>query len=386
MASVLPVLSRRLAATPTVLQMEIVECGAACLAMVLGHYGRHVPLETLRYDCGVSRDGSSAANLLKAARRHGLIGKGFKRDIAGLESLRLPAILFWNFNHFVVLEGTGPEGFRINDPASGRRLVPPEEFDESFTGVVLVFEPAADFQREGRAANPWRGLLQRLDSERAGFVFALVLALALLVPGLLAPALTRLYVDHFLVQRLVDWVPPLLGVMLVLALVVGGLSAWQQFHLLRLRNKLATLWSAQFIWHTLQLPIRFFLQRAPADIASRQQHNEQVAALLAGPLSQVALNVVSLALYASLLCFYSVALAAVAFGFALINLLAFAWISRRLGDESQKQAKEYGQVAATLAQGLRIVDTIKATGSEGHVFARFAGFHAKLVDAEQGAE
>ncbi|MYQ47804.1 NHLP family bacteriocin export ABC transporter peptidase/permease/ATPase, partial [Streptomyces sp. SID4985] len=140
--------------TPTVLQMEAVECGAASLAMVLGHYGRHVPLEELRIACGVSRDGSRASNLLKAARSYGLTAKGMQMDLAALAEVRAPAVLFWEFNHYVVYDGMGRRfgrrGVYINDPAKGRRFVPMDEFDGSFTGVVLVLEPGADFAKGGR--------------------------------------------------------------------------------------------------------------------------------------------------------------------------------------------------------------------------------------------
>lgn len=372
--------------TPTILQMEMVECGAASLAMVLGYFGRHVPLETLRYDCGVSRDGSSASNLLKAARRHGLKCKGFKMDLQRLATTPLPAIIFWNFNHFVVLEKVGATGYRINDPALGRRLVPVEEFDESFTGVVLVFEKDENFRAEGQAPNPWRGLLRRMASEKAGFVFAALITLGLLVPGLLSPAFSRLYADHFLIHGLADWVAPLVMALCGLGVLTGALAWGQQWQLMLLRNKLSTVWSSQFVWHTLRLPIPFFQQRSPADIASRQQHNEQVAMLVAGPLSNVTLNVALVFLYTGLLYFYSTALAAVAVVFSLLNVALFGWISSRLSDESQKQAKEYGLLYATLMQGLRIIETIKATGTEAHFFSRFAGFHAKMVDASQSAE
>lgn len=372
--------------TPGVLQMEMVECGAASLAMVLGYHGRHVPLEVLRYECGVTRDGSSASNVLKAARHFGMKARGFKMEIQGLANVPLPAILFWNFNHFVVLEEVAGERFRINDPAMGRRTVQHAEFDEAFTGVVLVLEKGETFQPAGQSANPWRSLVQRIRAERSGFSYTALMTLALALPGLLIPALTRLYTDMFLIQGQRDWVNPIVTAMVSIALLTGLLAWWQQRALTRLRNKLATLWSSQFIWHTLRLPVGFFMQRSPADIASRQQHNEQVAALVAGPLTMTALSVVTVVLYGTLLFFYSTALALVGLVFLLIHLLLFVWLSDRLADASQRQAKENGQLVGTLMQGLRIIETIKATGTENHFFARFAGFHAKLLDAQQQGE
>ena len=196
--------------TPTVLQMEEVECGAAALATVMGYHGRTVPLERMRIECGFSRDGSKASNVLKAARKYGLAAKGEKRDIEALSEIPLPAILFWNFNHFVVLEGYGREKFWLNDPAAGPRSVTEADFNQSYTGVVLSFEPTPEFKKGGRKRSLVAALVSRMGSKDA-FMFALIAGLALVIPGLVIPTFARIFVDNVLVANLKEWYRPLLA-------------------------------------------------------------------------------------------------------------------------------------------------------------------------------
>ena len=193
-------LPNRRVRTPTVIQMEAVECGAAALAIVLGHYGRIVPLEQLREECGVSRDGSRALNVIKAATRFGLESKGLRYDIGKLAKVRLPAILFWNFNHFVVLDGISGHGkvFHVNDPARGRRKVHADEFNESYTGVVLTFQPTPEFRKGGRRPSTVRFLAARLQKSRTAFLYAFLCALLLVIPGLIIPAFMRIFIDDYL--------------------------------------------------------------------------------------------------------------------------------------------------------------------------------------------
>jgi ABC-type bacteriocin/lantibiotic exporter with double-glycine peptidase domain len=314
---------------PTVLQMEAVECGAACLAMVLAYHGRIVPLEELRLACGVSRDGSKASNVVKAARTYGLKAKGFSLEPQQLLNLPLPLIIFWNFNHFVVVEGFGKNRVYINDPAVGRRTIEQEEFDQAFTGVTLVFEKGPDFVRGGQLRNLIGALRPRLAGARSGLAYVVLASLALVVPGLVVPALTRSFIDDYLIAGLTDWAWPLLVGLVLAALLTAVLTWLQQTTLLRLENRLALSSASTFFWHILRLPIEFFTQRFGGEIGARVGINDYVANLLSERLVT-----------------------------AIINALL-------------------------VMNGLQMIETIKAAGAEADFFARWAGYLAKTETARQ---
>ncbi|MGQ4418692.1 cysteine peptidase family C39 domain-containing protein, partial [Streptomyces sp. SAS_269] len=252
--------------TPTVLQMEAVECGAASLAMVLGHYGRHVPLEELRIACGVSRDGSRASNLLKAARGYGLTAKGMQMDLAALAEVKAPAVLFWEFNHYVVYDGMGRRfgrrGVYVNDPAKGRRFVPMEEFDGSFTGVVLVMEPGEDFTRGGRRPGVLGAMPARLRGTAGTLPAAVLASLLLVAVGAAVPALSRTYIDMFLIGGQTSLLGVLFASMATCVALTLVLTWLQQANLLHGRIISSTLSSARFLRHLLRLPVTFFSQRS----------------------------------------------------------------------------------------------------------------------------
>jgi NHLM bacteriocin system ABC transporter peptidase/ATP-binding protein len=369
--------------TPTVLQMEVVECGAACLAMILGYHGRHIALEELRYTCGVTRDGSKASNVIKAARAHGLKAKGFKVEPQALRALPLPLIVFWNFNHFVVVEGFAEGTVFLNDPASGPRRVSDLEFDESFTGVALAFEPGEDFVRQGAQSNPVASLKSRLTGAGAALWYVGLISLALAIPGLLVPSFSRIFIDYYLVQKLNDWLVPLLVAMVITALARMGLTWLQQSHLLKLQTKLSVGPSSGFMWHVLRLPIGFFAQRYAGEIATRTQLNDRVAGLIAGDLATAGLNMLTMVIFALLMLQYNVALTAMGIAFALGNLLALHLVARRLNDANQKLLLDRGKLTGVTTQSIGIIESFKASGMEQLFFARVAGYHAKVVTAEQ---
>ncbi|MEU0395566.1 NHLP family bacteriocin export ABC transporter peptidase/permease/ATPase subunit [Streptomyces sp. NPDC006208] len=373
--------------TPTVLQMEAVECGAAALAMVLGHHGRHVPLEELRIACGVSRDGSRASNILKAARSYGLTAKGMQMESTALAEVQGPAILFWEFNHYVVYDGTGRRlgrrGVYINDPAKGRRFVPMEDFDTSFTGVVLVLEPSAAFRKGGRRPGVMNAVPARLRGTSGTLLAALLASLLLVAVGAVVPALSRTYIDMFLIGRQTSLLGPLfasLGATVALTAVLTGI---QQANLLRGRVISSTLSSARFLRHLLRLPVTFFAQRSPADLVQRLQSNDAVAETLARDLAAAAVDGIVVILYAVLLWTYDPQLTVVGVLIALLNVVAMRIVVRLRATNTQKLRADSARLTNTSYTGLQLIETMKATGGENGYFRRWAGQHATTLEVQQ---
>ncbi len=371
------------AKTPTVLQMEAVECGAAALAIILGYYGRIVPLPTLRQDCGVSRDGSKASSVLKAARTYGMQAKGLKKELGDLKELRSPYIVFWNFNHFLVVEGFGEDQVYLNDPATGPRTVSHEEFDEAYTGVILVMEPGPEFKRGGRKPGLLSALGRRLTNAKGAVIFCLLAGLLLTIPRLAVPTFTQVFVDEILVQDRQDWLRPLLIGMLLTA-VLGGILARLRLHYLRrLMLKLSIGMSGQFLWHTLRLPVGFYAQRFAGEISSRAQLNDKVAEILSGQLATTVIDTLMMVFYVLLMLQYDWVLTAIGVSFALVNFIALQSLSRTRIDASMRLAQEFGKVSGVAIGGIQTMETVKASGLESDLFSKFAGYYAKAINAQQ---
>jgi NHLM bacteriocin system ABC transporter peptidase/ATP-binding protein len=367
--------------TPTVLQMEAVECGAAALGIVLGYYERFVPLEVLREQCGVSRDGTKASNILKVARQYGMKAKGFKKE--SLEGLSMPLIVFWNFNHFLVVEGVKGDKVYINDPAAGPGVVSAEEFDQAFTGVVLVLQPGPDFEPGGEQPSLFDALRRRLVGYRDAVAYLLLASALLAISGLLIPTFSRVFVDDVLIAGSRQVIAPLL-IGMGLTAVLRGLLVWlQQYYLLRFETKLSLTSSSRFFWHVLRLPVDFFHQRFHGEIGSRVEINDRVAALLSGELATNALNIVMMVFFAFLMFQYNVVLTLVGIGFAAVNLVALRMMARMRVNASQKLLQERGKLLGTSMWGLQMVESLKANGAEDDYFSRWSGYQAKAVNAEQ---
>ncbi len=377
-----PVQTRRVK-TPTILQMEAVECGCASLAMVLAHYGRWETLETLRKACGVSRDGSKALNILKAARTYGLQADGYRLEPAQLDEYPLPMILHWEFNHFVVLEGVRGRHVYINNPASGRQRLKWEEFDNAFTGVALVFQPTAEFSPGGKPPSAARSLARRLASSTGALLYVLAAGLLAVIPGLVLPACNTIFIDNVILKDMHWWLAPLLWFMAGFMVLALALDLLQQHGLLQLRIKLSLSGSASFFWRLVRLPIEFFGQRFAGDVATRVQRNDDLARLLTGELAVATVGLLTMTVYAVALAFYSLPLTAVGVGMALLNLAALRLVSRTRVDLNRIVQKENGKLMGTTMYGLQMIESLKASGGETDFFGAWAGYQAKSLSSQQ---
>jgi len=364
--------------------MEAVECGAAALGIILAHHGAWIPLEQLRVACGVSRDGSNAHNILKAARRFGLAAKGLRAEPAALQRVPMPCIIHWNFNHFLALEGIDRGRVFLNDPATGPRECDMAELDLAFTGVVLAMQPGPEFKKVGRKPRALPILLRELRGSTPAVALLIAVSLSLVVPGIVIPAFSKIFVDDILIQNTTGWFIPLLIGMGVAALCRAVITALQQSLLLRLQTKLAVVMISRFLWHVLALPMEFFSQRHAGDIANRVATNEQIARLLSSGLAINALNLTSLAFFACAMAIYDVPLAAIGICLSLTNVLALRLIARRREDLGRSLTLEWGKLAAATVGAIRTIETLKAGGLEDDSFAHWAGIQAKSLNAEQG--
>lgn len=372
--------------SPTILQMEAVECGAAALAIVLAHHGRWVPLEALRLACGVSRDGSKANNVVKAAREYGLVAKGLKTEPKGLTRFKGPMILHWNFNHFLVLDGIEGDKVYLNDPAGGPRTVSHQELDESFTGVVLTFQKGPNFKSDGQAPSLIPALQKRLTGTSAALLFVILAGLLLVLPGLVAPVFSKLFVDGILLDGRTDWLRPLLVGMTVTALAYGFLTWLQQTYLLRLETRLAVSSSSSFLHHVLHLPVVFFTQRFAGDISSRVGTNNSVSQLLSRELASNFLALSTATFFALVMFAYDWLLTLICIGVVSLNALAVTLVARHRTDGNRRFQKDHGKMNGTALGGLQNIETLKATGGESDLFSRWAGYQAKVVNARQELE
>ena len=369
--------------TPTVLQMEAVECGAAALSIILSFYGRMVPLEKLRISCGVSRDGLKATNIIKAAKEFGLEAKGYAKSLEKLMELELPAILFWNFNHFLVIEGFSKKKVFLSDPAQGRYTVSYEEFDEAYTGVVITLKPTADFQRANEKKNMFVSLKERVENSKVGLTYIILASLFLVIPGLVIPSFTQIFIDKYLINNVNEFLMPLLLTMFLLLVINSVLVYLQQYFLLRLETKLALTSSSKFLWHIFRLPVVFFSQRYAGEIANRVSLNDKVSKLLSGDLANSALNVIVVCFYLFLMFTYDVFLTFLTILMASINIIALKLAAKKRKDGSRLLSNENGKLVGTTISGISMIETLKASGRENDFYTSWVGYLAKVTNAQQ---
>jgi NHLM bacteriocin system ABC transporter peptidase/ATP-binding protein len=369
--------------TPTRLSHEGTECGAVALAIVFEHFGSYLPLTRLRQECGVSRDGSNASNILRAARAHGFDARGFRKEPEELARMQMPVIIHWEFNHFLVLEGFGKEHVYLNDPFCGPRSVTRQKFERAFTGVTLVIKPAPGFVPEGRRPALLRTLLQRLSGSTPGLWFVVLAGLCLALPGVLIPAFSQIFVDEILIGGKRDWLAGLFAGMALTAALRAALTWLQRSYLLKLLIKLGVGMSSAFLWHVLRLPVTFFYARSPGDLANRVQLNDVVASTLSDQLSRGILDLLLVAFYALMMFYYDPALTLIGFATAAVHIALLRLGDRMRRDLSRLVAHEDGKLGNLAVSGLQMIETIKATGSEADFFGHWAGYQARKLSAQE---
>lgn len=375
----------RRVATPPLLQMEATECGAASLGIILAHYGRWVPLEELRVACGVSRDGSKASGVLRAARSYGLLAKGFKRELEDFSDLRFPMVVFWNFNHFVVIEGLDRRRGKVflNDPAQGHRTVSLAEFDDAFTGVCLAFSPGPEFRQGGDGPAIGRNVKKRVRGLGGPLAYVALVALAAIVPAMVVPVFTGIFVDDVLLRQNTDWLMPLLIGMGITALGRGLISWLLQVHLARIEIDLSLTTSRAFLWHVLRLPVEFFFQRRAGDLTMRVNGNDRVASLIAQQLVPTLIGLVSMAILAIVMLTYDWLMTLALVVLTGSSGLALLAASRSRETVGRTLLKHEGQMQASVMAGVQMIDTLKSSGLESEFFSRLGGVLANYLNTVQ---
>ncbi len=371
------------AKVPVVMQLEALECGAASLTMVLAYYGKWLPLEQVREDCGVSRNGSNAKNIAKAAMRYGLAVKAYRYEPEDLlQHGKFPCIIHWNFNHFVVLKGFKRGKAYINDPAKGDITVLMAEFDEAFTGICLMFEPGEAFEPGGRPKSMVRYAVRRLHGAGSAMLFTVLLTALVSLLGIISPAFSRVFLDRILTGQDAEWLWPFLLLLTGFTILRIAASWMQTVYTLRITGKLAAAGSASFLWQVLHMPMAFFSQRMAGDLQLRQQSNAEIADKLLNTLAPLAIHTALMLFYLFVMLRYSVLLTLIGVLSIALNLLLGAVISGKRVNITRVHSRDAGKLAGETAAGIERIETIKACGTENSFFERWAGYQASVNTQE----
>ena len=372
----------RVAKTPVIMQMEALECGAACLTMVLAYYEKWIPLEQVRLACGVSRDGSNAANVLKAARNYGLKASGYRLEPNELKKTgQFPAIIHWNFNHFVVLCGFKGKKAVINDPGQGTVMVDEETFDESFTGIALMFEPDVNFEPGGKPKSILSFAQKRLKGTGTAIAFVIITTLIASLVGIINSGFTRVFYDRILSGQNPTWLLPFISGLTLLAVVQIVVGWIQTVYSLKLSGKLAIESNSTYMWKVLRMPIEFFSQRMAGDIQQRQATNASIADTLIGTLAPLALNAMMMVFYLVVMIRINLVLTLVGIASIVINMFVAGIISKKRVNITRVQMKDQGKLSGCTVSGIEMIETIKSAGAENGFFEKWAGYQAGVNTA-----
>lgn len=369
--------------TPVIMQLEALECGAACLTMILSYYDKWIPLEQVRVDCGVSRDGSSAKNMVLAARNYGLTAAAYKLEPEEMKADgSFPCIIHWNFNHFVVLKGFKGKYAYINDPGRGEVKVPMKEFDEAFTGVCIMFEPGEDFVPSGKKKTSYDYIKER--SKGLGPIVAFVVLTTVIssLMSIITPGFTRVFYDRLLSGTDTQWANGFLIFFACFSALQIFVSWLNRVNSLKINGKMAVIGSSTFMWRVLRLPMDFFSQRMVGDVLSRQNSNAGVSSTIVNTLAPLAINTCMMVFYFIVMLRYSVVLTAVSLIATLINMAFSMYLSKKRMNSTRISMRDAGKLSGTTTAGIESIETIKSAGAEDGFFAKWAGYQASCNDGQ----
>ena len=370
-------LTKGVAKVPVVMQMEALECGAASLAMICAYYDKWIPLEQIRLDCGVSRDGANAKNILVAARNYGFTAKGYRYEPDDLKKYgKFPCIIHWNFNHFVVLDGFKGKKAVINDPAKGSYTVSMETFDKSFTGICLMFEPNEEFAPSGKRKSVLSFAISRLRGAKTAVAFVVFTTLISALIGIITPAFSRIFMDRLLTKESPEWFYPFMIALSVMSALQLMIAALETYYSNRINGKLASVGSSTFLWKVLHLPMEFFSQRLAGDIQGRQGSNAGIANSVVNTFAPLALNAIMMVFYLVVMIRYSWILTLVGLSSLVINAWMSSIISKKRVNITRVSMRDAGKLAGATVAGVEMIETIKASGAENGFFERWAGYQA----------
>ena len=367
------------AKVPVIMQMEALECGAASLAMVLAYYQKWIPLEQVRLDCGVSRDGSNMKNVYLAAKNYGLDVHGYQMEVDVLKKQgTFPCIIHWDFNHFVVLDGFKGNKAVLNDPARGLVTVSMEEFDESFTGLVLTFAPSEEFVPSGKRKSTVAFARKRLRGAGPAVFFIVLTTVITYLFGVIKPVMSRIFYDKLLTKQAPTWVNPFLVIMAALAVFEIVVQWASVIYNLKISGKMAIEGNASYMWKVLRLPMEFFSQRMTGDILQRQGTNASIAGTLVETVAPLALNTIMMVFYLVIMLRYSVWMTLVGLLSLLINIGVAQYLSKKRVNLMRVQMRDEGKLVSTTMAGISMAETIKASGAEDGFFRKWSGYQASV--------
>ena len=375
--------TKGVANTPIIMQLEALECGAASLAMVMAYYGKWVPLEEVRVDCGVSRNGSNAKNITKAAHKYGFKTKGYAYNIAKLkEKGKFPAIIHWGGGHFVVLNGFRGNKAVINDPAKGLVKVDLETFDKFFTGIYLEIVPDEDFVPSGKRKSIFAFAKKRLKGAVPLIAFFSITTIIFYVFSVISPAINQVFVDYLLGGKNPDWLLPFIFIVAGIGLLQVIVNVVQSLYQYKIRGKLDLIGSTTYMWRILRLPIEFFSQRMVGDLQSRQSENASIAETLVNVFAPILFNAVMIVVYLAIMLSKSWILTLIGVTTIVLNAFLSRYISKARVNISRVQARDKAKLSAMTAKGIEMVETIKSNGAENAYFTTWAEVQNDVIKGE----